>query len=238
MRSTLVFVSYLAAASAFPGMRGLVERLSNAEEDVNTKIFPGDLEGQDEAKLSPTGKAIRDILQGNGNPEDLTTAYHSVPNMNSAACRADKCCIWKHIADEMKSMMLGDAGRCNNLARQCVRMGFHDSSTWSLNTGKGGGADGSLVLARECYDRPINNGLQSGCNQMQIWYNKYKYYGISMADLIQMGGKLQHIASTIETHTNGVHNSKLHLLTSILSQRRDCCLSSWASSAQLYRTTR
>lgn len=187
MKATLVIFSAISMANAFPGMSEL-RHVSRAQDEDNTKKLPGDLEGQDESTMSETGKLIKNILQGNENPQDLTTAYSSVPDQNSAECKADKCCIWKHIADEMKSKMTGDAGRCNNLARQCIRMGFHDAATWSLNTGKDGGADGSLVLARECFDRKINNGLTDGCNQMQAWFDTYKSFGVSMADLIQMGG--------------------------------------------------
>ncbi|KID79397.1 Peroxidase [Metarhizium brunneum] len=189
MKATLVIFSAISMANAFPGMSEL-RHVSRAQDEDNTKKLPGDLEGQDESTMSETGKLIKNILQGNENPQDLTTAYSSVPDQNSAECKADKCCIWKHIADEMKSKMTGDAGRCNNLARQCIRMGFHDAATWSLNTGKDGGADGSLVLARECFDRKVNNGVTDGCNQMQAWFDTYKSFGVSMADLIQMGANV------------------------------------------------
>jgi catalase (peroxidase I) len=171
-------------------MANLLDHEPRAQDEQKLSKLPCDLDGQPESRMSPTGKLIKRILEGTENPQDATTAYTSgVPSANSARCRADKCCIWKHIADEMRSKMTGSAGRCNNLARQAVRMGFHDAGAWSLSTGKKGGADGSLVLARECYDRTENNGMRQGCDQMQAWYNKYRSYGVSMADLIQMGGK-------------------------------------------------
>ncbi|KAG8406913.1 hypothetical protein J3459_018550 [Metarhizium acridum] len=189
MKAALVILSAISMANAFPGMSDF-RHVPRAQDEENTKKLPGDLEGQDESTMSETGKLIKNILQGNETPQDLTTAYSSVPDQNSAECKADKCCIWKHIADEMKSKMTGDAGRCNNLARQCIRMGFHDAATWSLDTGKDGGADGSLVLARECFDRQVNNGVTDGCNQMQAWFDTYKSFGVSMADLIQMGANV------------------------------------------------
>lgn len=195
MKPTLVILSAVSMAYAFAGMPDLLKNLPRGQDDVNIHKLPGDLEGQDDRKLSNTGSLIKRILEGRENPEDRTTSYTSVPGRNSAACRRDKCCIWKHIADEMRSKMVGGAGRCNNLARQAVRMGFHDAAAWSLNTGRGGGADGSLVLARECYNRKDNAGMKLGCDQMQAWYNTYRPYGISMADLIQMGGKLILITS-------------------------------------------
>ncbi|OAA43291.1 ligninase H2 precursor [Metarhizium rileyi] len=191
MKATIVILlSVCSVANAFPGMPDLLRNLPRAQEDENLKKLPCDLEGQDESTMSETGKLIKNILEGKANAQDATTSYSSVPNADSAECKADKCCIWKHIADEMKSKMTGDAGRCNNLARQCIRMGFHDAATWSLGTGKGGGVDGSLVLARECVDRQVNKALTIGCSQMQTWYDKYKSFGVGMADLIQMGANV------------------------------------------------
>lgn len=214
MKATLVIFSAISMANAFPGMSEL-RHVSRAQDEDNTKKLPCDLEGQDESTMSETGKLIKNILQGKENPQDLTTAYSSVPDQNSAECKADKCCIWKHIADEMKSKMTGDAGRCNNLARQCIRMGFHDAATWSLNTGKDGGADGSLVLARECFDRQINNGLTDGCNQMQAWFDTYKSFGVSMADLIQMGGTFCTLPSHDGDFPGGPEKTAVVLLANI-----------------------
>ncbi|RYP55115.1 hypothetical protein DL768_000234 [Monosporascus sp. mg162] len=47
-----------------------------------------------------------------------------------------------------------------------------------------GGADGSLLLSDEL-SRPENRGLEPIGAQTLVWYNKYKQYGASMADLIQ-----------------------------------------------------
>lgn len=188
MKAPVITLSAISMVSAFRGMGDLL--VPRVQNDPNLKRLPGDLDTLEESKLTPIGKLIKSILQGNGDPQDTRTAYTgSVPAPDSAECARDKCCIWKHIADEMKSMMIEKGGQCNSLAREAVRMGFHDAGAWSLHTGKGGGADGSLVLANECYDRVANKGMEVGCNQMRNWYEKYKSYGVSMADLIQMGGK-------------------------------------------------
>lgn len=190
MKLSTLFVSAMPIVHAFPGMGSLMSDVHRRQGD-NSNLLIGDLVGKPDNELSSTGALIKKLLQGSAFPEDLLTTYKSVPEKNSAECKADTCCIWKHIADDMKSKMVGTAGRCNNLARQSVRMGFHDAATWSLSTGKTGGADGSLVLARECYDRPINKAMTSGCDQMNQWFDTYKSFGISMADLIQMAGRLQ-----------------------------------------------
>jgi hypothetical protein len=109
-----------------------------------------------------------------------------VPAIDSDDCAKDTCCVWRHIADEMKDAMAGSAGRCNTMARTAIRMAFHDAGTWSKSTGKGGGADGSIVLAGECEERKGNRGLQDICAQMRVWHAKYAQYGVSMADLVQM----------------------------------------------------
>lgn len=80
------------------------------------------------------------------------------------------------------------AGRCTKFARGAVRLGFHDAGVWS-NTSSYGGADGSILLTDEI-SRTDNNGLTAIADQMKSWYNKYHQYGVSMADLIQMGANI------------------------------------------------
>lgn len=189
MKSLLLCYAAISVVQAFPGMADLAKNLAARQQPDNSSQLLGDLVDKPDSSLSPTGSLIKKLLTGAENPEDFTTSYTSVPDIRSAACKADTCCVWKHIADEMKSKMVTRDGQCNGLARSCVRMGFHDAATWSLKTGPGGGADGSLVLARECYDRSVNRAMIPACIQMQMWYDRYRRYGVSMADLIQMGGK-------------------------------------------------
>jgi len=89
----------------------------------------------------------------------------------------------------MENAFRGSAGRCNGLARGAIRLGFHDAGGWSKNTGFGG-ADGSILLVAEEMGRQENNGLQEIAAVTNSWYNKYKGYGVSMADLIQMGANV------------------------------------------------
>lgn len=84
----------------------------------------------------------------------------------------------------MENTFRGTAGRCNGLARGAIRLGFHDAAGWAKSSNFGG-ADGSILLTDEM-SRVENNGLQEIAAQTQTWYAKYKYAGISMADLIQM----------------------------------------------------
>jgi hypothetical protein len=195
MRSFTVLTALLASldlAVAHPGMGQQLEGLMSLKERQATPELLGDLLTLSDAELTPTGAAIKGMLLGTVPTQDTTTFYSPAqpPQLGSKACDLDKCCVWKWIADEMRNNMVGTAGRCTDLARAAVRLGFHDAGAWSKSTGRGGGADGSIVLARECENRPDNNGLQGICNQMRVWHDRWKVHGISMADLIQMAANV------------------------------------------------
>lgn len=194
MRTSTLFkvVAAWGASSvlAYPGMADTLEEIRKTEIESRTSdILIGDLAQLSDSELTPTGKAIKEILQGKGSPQDMSK-YNSVPAPGSDECNKDTCCIWKHIADEMRDAMVGTAGRCNNFARAAIRIGFHDAGTWSKSTGDHGGADGSVVLANECEDRHENSGLGEVCSLIRDWYAKYEQYGIGMADLIQMAANV------------------------------------------------
>lgn len=185
-------VMVAVGALARPNMKAALDQIgSRAEEQASQQqLVPemiGDLEHISECSLTPAGATVKHILLGDISPQDISTSYPSVPPKDSAECAAQTCCIWKYIADELKDAMVGTAGRCNKLARGAVRLGFHDAGGWSRKTGPDGGADGSILLANECEERIENGGLGPICAQMRVWFDKYKSYGISMADLIQMG---------------------------------------------------
>ena len=184
----LATLAGLPTTLAYPGMGQKLEEIKLKPRQSSEMI--GDLAYLEDDELSPTGQDIKDILNGDAQGEDLTSTYLLPPPKDSAACAADTCCIWKYIANEMRDAMIGSALRCNNAARASIRLGFHDAGTWSKSTGTGGGADGSIVLAGECENRSDNLGLGEICAQMRIWYNKYKGYGVSMADLIQMAANV------------------------------------------------
>ncbi len=138
--------------------------------------------------LTEVGLSIKNIITGNGDPQSSETyAPGTLPNKDTAACRADTCCIWSYIAKDMHAAFRGNTGRCNNLARGAVRIGFHDAAGWSKFTGPLGGADGSIILAPEEMKRIENHGLEPIVAQMTKWHTAYEKYGVSMADLIQMG---------------------------------------------------
>lgn len=88
----------------------------------------------------------------------------------------------------MTAKFNGTSGRCSKLARGAVRLGFHDAGVWT-NTSSTGGADGSILLTNEI-DRTENKGLEAIAAQTKTWYNKYKQYGVTMADLIQFGANV------------------------------------------------
>ncbi|KJZ79178.1 hypothetical protein HIM_01329 [Hirsutella minnesotensis 3608] len=184
MKLLQIGVAMAGIAAAFPGMEQALSEVQRKRGPLSTSLI-GDLEELSDKDLTRTGRAIKDILTGKGDGQDMSRRVRSMPPISSEACRKDKCCVWKYIADDMRNAMVGSAGRCNSNARQAIRLGFHDAGTWSKKTGRQGGADGSILLARECDDRRENKGLREICAKMREWHDKYKQYGIGVADLIQ-----------------------------------------------------
>lgn len=90
----------------------------------------------------------------------------------------------------MVAAFKGPSGRCTSLARGAVRLGFHDAAGFSKATGPAGGADGSIVLAPEEMTRVDNKGLEEIVAQTKTWFAKYKSFGVTVADLIQMGANV------------------------------------------------
>ncbi|KAH9226719.1 class II peroxidase [Colletotrichum gloeosporioides 23] len=198
---TASFITALLAgvAVAHPGMNmekiREEARLQNRQSGGgggSTELI-GDLATLPDAKLTKTGREIKAILTLQSSGQDQASTYEAPGKKNSAECKADKCCIWKFIADDMVKQMVGNAGRCNSVARASVRLGFHDASSWSKTSG-GTGADGSIILANECHTRDDNKGLEEICDTMQGWFDKYKKYGVSMADMIQFAANVATVA--------------------------------------------
>ncbi|KAF9872415.1 peroxidase [Colletotrichum karsti] len=179
---------------AHPGMnmdRIMAEAAIQARQSGgggSTEVL-GDLAKLSDGKLSKTGREIKAILTLQSSGQDQASTYEAPGGKNSPECKADKCCIWKFIADDMAKQMVGNAGRCNGVARASVRLGFHDAASWSKTSG-GTGADGSIILANECHTRDDNKGLEEICDTMQGWHNKYKKYGVGMADMIQFAANV------------------------------------------------
>jgi len=201
--STLLAASALASAVpgavAWPGMNKvmgeLVQKLDRRQgavaadaesEEFDSLEMIGDLATV--GATTPTGTAIQNILLGKEAPESDVALTGFLPLKGSKSCAADTCCIWRYIALDMQAKFRGSSGRCNRFARAAVRLGFHDAGSWSKNTG-GTGADGSIILAGEL-SRPENNGLQDIGAVTNNWYKQYKQYGVTMADIIQMGANV------------------------------------------------
>ncbi|KAK4168403.1 versatile peroxidase VPL1 [Cladorrhinum sp. PSN259] len=153
-----------------------------------------DLKTLTSSQLTTGGRAIKDILQGNSQGADFAESTYTPPgSLGSDACRASTCCVYKYMADEMRSTFRNsDTGQCNNLARQAVRLAFHDSGTWSKTLG-GGGADGSIILAGE-WTRGENAGMSDIVAKLQTWYDKYRPHGGKMADMVQVAATVATVA--------------------------------------------
>jgi hypothetical protein len=176
------------SAGAYPGMHRVIEDLSSIAKRQTTVAateFIGDLTTLPESELTPAVIAIKDILLGGGTGQDLSTIYTPPGPLGTSECRNDTCCVWKYVADDMASAFRDSSGQCNELARQAIRIGFHDAGTWS-KSGGGGGANGAIILAGE-WTRRENRGLEDIAIQLSAWYAKYHPHGAGMADLIQMG---------------------------------------------------
>ncbi|KAF2999843.1 hypothetical protein E8E13_007275 [Curvularia kusanoi] len=182
-------LTLVSLSLAHPGMgdtMAVVRREANKVKRAEAKVLIGDLRTLKDSQLTPIAKDIKAILLDQLDAES-SVIDTSIPAgaLGSTACKADLCCIWKWVSYEMTAKFNGTSGRCTKFARQAVRLGFHDAGAWS-NTSSYGGADGSILLTDEI-SRADNNGLSAIADQMNSWYRKYSPYGVSMADLIQMG---------------------------------------------------
>lgn len=179
----------LQPAVAWPGMHKTLNDLLSREaadfgpDGGDSHELIGDLVILADSQLTAVGRSIKNIITGTETGQSTETWRGVLPAKESAACRADTCCIWAYIAQDMSAMFLGEAGRCNNLARASIRLGFHDAAGWSKSTG-GGGADGSLILSE--LSRPENKGLQEISAVITGLYTKYRAFAVTYADLIQM----------------------------------------------------
>ena len=185
-------MSLFQSAMAHPGMGKTLDeiraRIDASEAGFDSDELIGDLVTLPDSKLTAVGRSVKNIITGNEEPQSKDFYWMGmVPAKSSAQCAADKCCIWQYISNDMRATFRGAAGRCNSLARGAVRLGFHDAAGWSKATAPGGGADGSIILAPDEIARPENRGLEEIIAQMKIWQAAYSRYGVSMADLIQMG---------------------------------------------------
>jgi catalase (peroxidase I) len=184
-------ISFLPSTLAYPGMGETMKEVKRAALNTRdeAKQLIGDLKTLKDSQLTSIGKDIKAIILDQKDAQSATIDTSIPPGtVDSAACKADLCCVWKWISYEMTAKFNGTSGRCTKYARGAVRLGFHDAGVWS-NTSSYGGADGSILLTNEI-DRTENDGLEAIADVMKAWYNKYSKYGVSMADLIQFGANV------------------------------------------------
>ncbi|KAK5660603.1 hypothetical protein OQA88_13166 [Cercophora sp. LCS_1] len=190
MKFTITLTTLIGYGLAHPAVSRLKSELRKQTFQPSTEMI-GDLITLPDSALSTVGQQVKNILLGTGNPTDRTNFYTAPPGgRNAKACRADRCCIWKHIADDMKASMFDSGtGTCTDTARGAIRLGFHDAAAWSKTSG-GSGADGSILLSGSEMTRPENAALIPVGQQFTTWFDTYRSYGVTMADLIQFGAKV------------------------------------------------
>ncbi|KAL8364920.1 hypothetical protein RB595_003960 [Gaeumannomyces hyphopodioides] len=189
-------------ALAHPGLKNLLREIQARAADggaqgegqllLDSTALIGDLAITPEPALTPVGRSIRNMLVTpvGGEPAESADAYQEVdelPERTSAECKGDPCCAYRHVAAAMTEAFVGDGGQCNSLARQAIRLGFHDAAAWTSSLGPVGGADGSIVLAPEEMTRHDNKGMEEIVAQHKQWFDQFKADGIGMADLVQFG---------------------------------------------------
>lgn len=176
--SAVLSVAALTTAIALPNP---LPQDGNADGDVSMGLI-GDLQ---KGITTPVGQSIANILHGTESGQ--SSAMGTMPS-SSSSCKNSKdvCCLWYFVSRDLTAAFKGPTGRCNELARAAIRLGFHDAGTWSKKlaaTGQDfGGADGSLVLFNEI-SRSENRGLELIVASAKVM--KAKYPTLSMADLIQ-----------------------------------------------------
>ncbi|KAF2705475.1 class II peroxidase [Pleomassaria siparia CBS 279.74] len=176
---------------AHPGMGEMIASVRRAAKvaRAESKQLLGDLRTVSDSQLTTIGKDIKAILLDTKDARSSSIDTSIPPGtVDSAACKADLCCVWKWISYEMTAKFNGTSGRCTKFARGAVRLGFHDAAVWT-NTSTSGGADGSILLTDEI-NRSDNDGLKAIADQTKTWYTKYHPHGVSMADLIQFGANV------------------------------------------------
>jgi hypothetical protein len=126
--TTLMVV--LPSAFAYPGMKSLAsdirKRVAQADGNVDGDA-PSELLGDLNTGITtPIGQTIANILTGVESGQSSTAGY-TPPLLGTAACKKDTCCVWSYISVVLSAAFLGPTGRCNSLARQAIRLGFHDA---------------------------------------------------------------------------------------------------------------
>lgn len=144
-------------------------------------VLIGDLANPPSSGLTPIGETVKRILLELESAQDTTSTYTIPGGLATSRCKADVCCKWAFVSNDLSVLFRGPTGRCNKYARAAVRLGFHDAATWEEGLDYGG-ADGSIILAKGEISRKDNGGLQ---DIVKILPRYASQYGVGMADLIQ-----------------------------------------------------
>lgn len=160
--------------------RAVAELQRHAILSTRSTQLLGDLVGDN--NLTATGFQVSAILNGTDTAVGNNDVYQVPDAQDSQGCKDDECCKYSYAVKMMEQAFDG----CNGLARQAIRLGFHDAAAWDSSL-PNGGADGSVVLNEEESARFENSALQDIISQMKQWGAQLKQYDVSMADLIQLG---------------------------------------------------
>ncbi|OLN89661.1 Ligninase-3 [Colletotrichum chlorophyti] len=192
MRASILTAALVATpVLAYPGMKNTFAEIQARQDKSNggksTEII-GDLATLDDSKLTPV---VGSPAPGGGVPS--APGGGAYPPKDTPACAADTCCIWKYIANNLTTTFRGESRRCTDFTRAAIHLGFHDATGWSKGTSNLSGANRSIVLAPSEIQRIENRGLEE-------IFNKYKQYGISIADLIQFSANVATVVCSLGPH--------------------------------------
>ncbi|KAI3397182.1 hypothetical protein diail_11156 [Diaporthe ilicicola] len=208
----IILTTSVVSASPYHGNRDLFADLRNTPVlATRSTSLLGDLLNAASHTLSAVGAEISSILTGVLTALADGTDYTPPGPIGTPECAADTCCKWSHIVSDVRGAFEGP-GSCTALARAAIRLGFHDAAAWQ-STLTTGGADGSLVLNAAELARAENGGLQDIAARTQTWFDQYKQYGVTMADLIQVNAILATLSCPggprIKTYVGRVDNDAL-----------------------------
>lgn len=159
---------------------------ADAADVPDTPVLIGDIK---DGGSTAVGKTIARIITEQESGQSSVGGYQVPGSLGTAKCKADTCCVWAHVSLQLTNLFRGQSGRCNKYARAAIRLGFHDAGPWKDGLDFGG-ADGSIILAKEEISRPDNKGLQDIVRVLgDLHRQTFKQYGVGVADLIQFAAK-------------------------------------------------